>query len=187
MPDGDRAAVVPAHPRPGTGPPAFPHRCRGEHLRARLCGHEGSSPSPASGARRRPCPTRVPTTHGARVGAAVFPGARAFSPRADSWKGSVPDDFTPFEVGQAAAAVPWRGCPTAMNRSRAGSPAPRKVGLPTWAVCVIRILVGRIRNPENIFITIGYILDDVLLTSSRNIVPKLARTAMVAGNTWEWN
>ena len=52
--------------------------------------------------------------------------ARASSPRAHSWKGSAPDDFTPLAVRQAAAAVPWRGGLAGVNRSRAGSPRSRK-------------------------------------------------------------
>ena len=41
----------------------------------------------------------------AEAGASLL-GARASSPRAHSWKGSAPDDFTPLAVRQAAAAVP---------------------------------------------------------------------------------
>ena len=61
----------------------------------------------------------------AEAGASLL-GARASSPRAHSWKGSAPDDFTPLAVRQAAAAVPWRGGLAGVNRSRAGSPRSRE-------------------------------------------------------------
>ena len=38
-------------------------------------------------------------------GTADFPGVRASSPRAHSWKVNARDDFTPSEVRHAAAAV----------------------------------------------------------------------------------
>ena len=53
--------------------------------------------------RDRPDPN--PITHEAQLGAAVFPGARASCPRAHSWTGHAPVDFT--SLGSAAGSA---GC-----------------------------------------------------------------------------
>ena len=52
----------------------------------------------------RDVPDPNPITHEAQLGAAAFPGARA-------WRGHALVDFTSLAVRQVAPAVPWRGGP----------------------------------------------------------------------------
>ena len=73
--------------------------------------------------RDRPDPN--PIAHEAQLGAAVFPGARASCPRAHSWTGHAPVDFT--SLGSAAGSA---GCAMARWSRRHEALAGWKPALP---------------------------------------------------------